>query len=105
MVHWLPRNGSSDLGRRKKNTVYLKYSYADLQARLDMAVEGSESKAMPGQAQKLVDALNSNRDYDMNNDWKVATLFIGANNLCQYCLNYPANSPEASIALRLILRV
>jgi len=39
---------------------------------------------MPAQARDLVNRLN-NSDIDFKNDWKMVTLFIGGNNLCDYC--------------------
>lgn len=40
---------------------------------------------MPGQARTLVDKMKSNKDIDFQNDWKVITLFIGGNDLCDFC--------------------
>ncbi len=40
---------------------------------------------MPGQAEDLVSKLNADQLVDMQNDWKLITLFIGGNDLCQYC--------------------
>ena len=41
--------------------------------------------AMPGQAVKLVDRMKSDSNIDMKKDWKVITLFVGGNDLCDYC--------------------
>ena len=40
---------------------------------------------MPGQAVKLVDRMKADSKIDMENDWKVITLFVGGNDLCDYC--------------------
>ena len=40
---------------------------------------------MPGQAVKLVDRMKADSNIDMENDWKVITMFVGGNDLCDYC--------------------
>jgi hypothetical protein len=44
-------------------------------------------EAIPSQIDYLVDQLKTTykQKVDMNNDWKMITLFIGANNLCAVC--------------------
>ena len=42
---------------------------------------------MPGQARNLVAKMKASSDVDMDHDWKLVTLFIGGNDLCQYCGN------------------
>jgi phospholipase B1 len=66
-------------------------------ARLDIAVQGSKAIDMPGQARKLIEDIKNNPDYNYEEDWKVVTLFIGGNNLCQYCINYYENTPEVYV--------
>eukprot|EP00002_Diphylleia_rotans_P024870 TRINITY_DN490_c0_g2_i1.p1 TRINITY_DN490_c0_g2~~TRINITY_DN490_c0_g2_i1.p1 ORF type:complete len:434 (-),score=83.84 TRINITY_DN490_c0_g2_i1:97-1398(-) len=54
--------------------------------RFNVAVSGAVSQDTPGQATELVNKLRDSRNgVDFNNDWKVITYFIGANNLCRYC--------------------
>lgn len=72
-------------------------------SRLNVADPGDKSDAMPGQAVKLVDRMKSDSNIDMKKDWKVITLFVGGNDLCDYCddkehysaENYKANIQEA----------
>ena len=45
------------------------------------------SSDMFGQAENLVNRIYADQDIDVNNDWKVITLFIGGNDLCGYCKN------------------
>ena len=40
---------------------------------------------MPRQAQNLVNKMQNDPNVDYANDWKVVTLFIGGNDLCDYC--------------------
>ena len=40
---------------------------------------------LPGQADDLINRMRSRSDIDMDNDWKVITMFIGGNDLCSHC--------------------
>jgi phospholipase B1 len=40
---------------------------------------------MPGQARMLVDKMKHDSHVHYNDDWKVITLFVGGNDLCEYC--------------------
>ena len=40
---------------------------------------------MPGQAEKLVERMKKESNIDFENDWKVITIFVGGNDLCEYC--------------------
>lgn len=40
---------------------------------------------MPGQARLLVQRMKEDTEIDMDNDWKIITVFIGGNDLCDYC--------------------
>lgn len=41
---------------------------------------------MPFQARLLVERMKSGKEgIDFQNDWKVITMFIGGNDLCDYC--------------------
>ena len=42
---------------------------------------------MPGQAEKLVERMKKESDIDFENDWKVITIFVGGNDLCDFCDN------------------
>lgn len=70
---------------------------------LNVADPGDKSEAMPGQAVKLVERMKKESNIDFENDWKVITVFVGGNDLCEYCddkekysaENYRANLQEA----------
>ncbi|MCJ8736485.1 hypothetical protein PDJAM_G00013010 [Pangasius djambal] len=57
------------------------------QAFLNQAVAGAKSKDLPSQAQALITRMKSDSRIDFQNHWKVITLFIGGNDLCDYCTN------------------
>lgn len=59
---------------------------------LNAAVSGAINVDMLSQAQWLVSQLQANPNIDMKNDWKVLTLWIGSNNLCDVCDNQPNNN-------------
>lgn len=40
---------------------------------------------MPAQANLLVERMKTEPEVDFENDWKLITLFIGGNDLCDYC--------------------
>lgn len=40
---------------------------------------------MPAQANLLVERMKTEPGVDFENDWKLITLFIGGNDLCDYC--------------------
>ena len=40
---------------------------------------------MPGQAEDLVAKIQAHPDIDVENDWKLVSLFIGGNDLCGAC--------------------
>ncbi|KAF3845020.1 hypothetical protein F7725_008183, partial [Dissostichus mawsoni] len=42
-------------------------------------------RGIPGQIRKLIDTMKNDTTVDFENDWKLVTLFIGGNDLCQYC--------------------
>ncbi|XP_038074882.1 phospholipase B1, membrane-associated-like [Patiria miniata] len=54
------------------------------------AVPGSEASDMPGQAENLVNRMRANPNVDITNDWKLITLFVGGNDLCEHCV-HPSN--------------
>uniref|UniRef100_A0AAQ6IS46 Phospholipase B1, membrane-associated n=1 Tax=Anabas testudineus TaxID=64144 RepID=A0AAQ6IS46_ANATE len=56
-----------------------------LQTGFNMAVSGAKVAEIPGQVRKLIDAMIKDSAVDFQNDWKLVTLFIGGNDLCQYC--------------------
>ncbi|CAL1539077.1 unnamed protein product [Lymnaea stagnalis] len=60
----------------------------------NVAVSGAKSGEMLEQAQRLVTLLKESSNVDFNNDWKVITLFIGGNDLCDWCDNKDEYSAE-----------
>ncbi|XP_026999860.2 phospholipase B1, membrane-associated [Tachysurus fulvidraco] len=65
-----------------------------VQAFLNQAVAGAESKDLPSQAQALITRMTGDSRIDFQNDWKVITLFIGGNDLCEHCANLDFYSAE-----------
>ncbi|PWA16559.1 hypothetical protein CCH79_00004758, partial [Gambusia affinis] len=63
------------------------------QTGFNMAVSGAKAGGVPGQVRRLVDAMKNDATVDFQNDWKLVTLFIGGNDLCQYCNDRAALSP------------
>ncbi|XP_004540396.2 phospholipase B1, membrane-associated isoform X1 [Maylandia zebra] len=66
----------------------------DAKAFLNQAVPGAKSDDMAGQARILVDKMKSDSRIDFNNDWKVITMFIGGNDICDYCKDTIYYSPR-----------
>jgi len=64
----------------------------------NVAVAGAIAQDMPGQAQNLVNKLRADSSINMEQDWKMITLFIGGNNLCAFCNDLNAHSAETMIA-------
>ncbi|CAH1224523.1 PLB1 [Branchiostoma lanceolatum] len=52
------------------------------------------STDMAGQARRLVDLIKACEHIDFDHDWKVVTLLIGGNDLCDYCEDKERRSPE-----------
>ncbi|KAI5618110.1 phospholipase B1, membrane-associated [Silurus asotus] len=55
---------------------------------------GVSWRDIPGQVRDLVEALKSSTSVDLDQDWKLVTLFIGVNDLCEYCENPTSLSPK-----------
>ncbi|MEQ2283350.1 hypothetical protein AMECASPLE_010326 [Ameca splendens] len=55
------------------------------QTGFNMAVSGAKIEGIPEQVRRLIDAMKNDATVDFQNDWKLVTLFIGGNDLCQYC--------------------
>ena len=64
---------------------------------LNVAVSGQEANHIPEQARQLVKRLKESKDIDYQNDWKLVTLFIGGNDICDYCKDKSLHSPQAYI--------
>lgn len=42
-------------------------------------------RGIPEQAKKLVEKIKADPSIDVDNDWKLITLWIGGNDLCAVC--------------------
>ena len=54
-------------------------------SRLNVAVSGAVSSELLAQAHALIDKIKADSSININTDWKVVTLWIGGNDLCDYC--------------------
>lgn len=59
---------------------------------LNAAVSGAINIDLVGQAQWLVNALKTNKAVNMTHDWKLLTIWIGSNNLCDVCSDESNNN-------------
>ncbi|XP_068505439.1 phospholipase B1, membrane-associated-like [Syngnathus scovelli] len=57
------------------------------QAFLNQAVAGAKSKDVPSQVRALVARMKNDSSINFKSDWKVITLFVGGNDICDYCYN------------------
>ncbi|XP_063775485.1 phospholipase B1, membrane-associated-like [Pseudophryne corroboree] len=53
----------------------------------NVAVSGAKAENMLSQAQTLLQKMKESSVINFNEDWKLITIFIGGNDLCQYCQN------------------
>ncbi|XP_043836931.1 phospholipase B1, membrane-associated [Dromiciops gliroides] len=61
-------------------------------AGLNVAVGGALAQDLPSQARELVDKMKNSLEINLEQDWKLITILIGSNDLCQYCENPEAHS-------------
>ncbi|XP_030643313.1 phospholipase B1, membrane-associated [Chanos chanos] len=59
----------------------------------NMAISGAKASGIPQQTRDLVAAMQNSIMVNFEEDWKLVTLFIGGNDLCQYCLDRASLSP------------
>lgn len=52
---------------------------------IELTFSVSHIRNILSQAKELVNRLQSDRKMDVDNDWKLITLFIGGNDLCAFC--------------------
>ncbi|KAI8146915.1 hypothetical protein BJV82DRAFT_596998 [Fennellomyces sp. T-0311] len=53
---------------------------------LDNAISGAKTQDLDGEVSRLIHLLNIDRHYQrIKDEWKLITLFIGANNICVLC--------------------
>ncbi|XP_071962890.1 phospholipase B1, membrane-associated-like [Antedon mediterranea] len=53
---------------------------------------------MPTQVRRMIGKMKNDPFVDFENDWKLVTLFIGGNDLCQYCDNPNKFDPHQYVA-------
>jgi hypothetical protein len=65
--------------------------------RLNSALSGGRVQDVPDMIDYVVKELKTTyaQTVDFNNDWKLATLLIGANNLCGACHNDSGDDPDS----------
>jgi len=78
---------------RKFNPNLLGFSKG-LQKDFNMAVPGAKTSDIPAQVEALIKAMKANKKVDFEKDWKLVTVFVGANDLCSYCLDQNNLSPK-----------
>ncbi|XP_033694695.1 phospholipase B1, membrane-associated isoform X1 [Tursiops truncatus] len=61
---------------------------------LNQAVAGARAEDLPVQARRLVDLMKNYEDINFQEDWKIITLFIGGNDLCNVCKDPVRYSPQ-----------
>lgn len=62
------------------------------------AVSGQEANHLPEQAQRLVNRIKEAKQVNFHSDWKMITIFIGGNDLCDYCKDTALHSPKQYLA-------
>nr|XP_060610103.1 phospholipase B1, membrane-associated [Anolis sagrei ordinatus] len=63
-------------------------------AYLNQAVAGARSEGVPSQARRLIELMKNDSNINFNNDWKIITIFIGGNDLCDHCKDLVKHSPQ-----------
>ncbi|NXU51774.1 PLB1 Phospholipase, partial [Turnix velox] len=63
-------------------------------AGFNVAKNGATARNMPDQARELVKLMRSSSKINFKEDWKLITVLIGGNDLCQYCLDKEAYSVQ-----------
>ena len=66
--------------------------YFDTHCGLDVAISGSTSFSIQGQATDYISRIRKLKGVDMDKDWKVATIFTGGNDLCDYCMDWNSDT-------------
>ncbi|XP_019727801.1 phospholipase B1, membrane-associated-like [Hippocampus comes] len=60
----------------------------------NMSISGAKISGIPGQVRRLIEVMKNDTTVDFANDWKLVTLFIGGNDLCQFCNDRASLSPQ-----------
>ena len=62
---------------------------------LNRAISGSQAFNLLEQVKSLIEMMRNSSVIDFKEDWKIVTMFIGANDLCESCKgsehNFPSN--------------
>jgi phospholipase B1, membrane-associated len=64
---------------------------------LNAAVSGQEANHALDQARILIQRMKENTKIDFKNDWKLITVFVGSNDLCDFCKDKTLHSPTSFI--------
>jgi len=68
---------------------------ADAVSGINVAITGDLVQGQVAQAHALIAAMKADKRVDFAKDWKLVTLFIGANNQCPSCQGNETNSAKA----------
>nr|KAF6430057.1 phospholipase B1 [Molossus molossus] len=60
----------------------------------NQAVAGDRAENLPVQARRLVDLMKNDKSINFQEDWKIITVFIGGNDLCDFCNDPVHYSPQ-----------
>ena len=71
--------------------------YKKTSGHFNLATGANRADHIPDQARELVERMVNSTDFDYKNDWKLITLFIGGNDLCEYCFDKKSRSPKSFI--------
>ncbi|XP_013799269.2 phospholipase B1, membrane-associated [Apteryx mantelli] len=66
-------------------------------AGFNAAKGGAKALNMSSQARELVELMRSSSNINFKEDWKLITVFVGGNDLCQYCLDKETYSAQKYI--------
>lgn len=69
-------------------------SESSSKAWLNQAVAGAKAEDVPGETDRLIHLMKTDARIDYYNDWKMITLLIGGNDLCDYCEDRMQHSPS-----------
>lgn len=64
------------------------------EAFLNQAVPGAKSRDMVKQVRAVVNKMKTDPRIDFHNDWKVITMFVGGNDMCDFCTDTIIFSPR-----------
>ncbi|KAM8832531.1 phospholipase B1, membrane-associated-like isoform 2-T2 [Spinachia spinachia] len=64
------------------------------QQAFNFASPRAEASDIPKQVQALIKAMKENKEVNFEMDWKIVTIFVGGNDICNYCLEQNNLSPE-----------